>query len=136
MFKRALIVGLCYLFSSLGFFYSLAGALEEFNRPSGNISHMLMAVSWVVAWCIHMLMCFTWILNIRLGKPLPYFGCILGIVSLLSFASLGMEMFKGVPGLGILITIATSFVAAIVVSPAIFLALHMTKFHGRLENNA
>jgi len=136
MIKRVLVVVLCYLFSSIGFFASLAGALEEFNRPSGNSFQMLMAISWIVAWCIHIFMCFTWVLDIRIGKLLPYLGCVVGVVSLLSFSSPGIEMFKNAPALGTSLAIVTPFFSAIFVAPAIFLALHMTNFHGKVGNNA
>jgi hypothetical protein len=116
MRKRSRISLICYALSSFGILLML-------QIIRGDVIS-LPSFIWIGAWAIHVIMCVSWVRNVRLPRLWPALGVVFGSASFLPWALVGPELF---PGQGT----ATIFmrVQLIVVMPCVLLALWLIKFH-------
>lgn len=118
--SRLHLVLLCYVFSSIGLYYSIGIATILFSPLSW--ATLIYAICHL-AWIFHLVLSVLWIRNRKASAIWPILGCVLGIVSLL-FTPLRTLAKEGVRD-----AMSVLGVELLTVFPCVILGFYLTWFH-------
>ena len=126
--QRMLVLGVVYTLSLPAFLLSFIGWVESFGDK--NPTAWVCLVSWPIAWGLHLVLSFGWLLRKPLPKWVVVAGASCGVMGLLAMP---LAVLFSPSGAGALLPALAGVVPLqlVLVSPALALAVAASKFHWR-----